>query len=77
MAAPPDHDPASILFLGLGNLLCTDEGLGVALVQALCAEAPFGVRALRGAQVNMPTLMRAMDEVLPLRLALQEMPSCA
>lgn len=43
--------PASILVLGLGNVLCSDDGLGVAAAQALMARGPAFL-ALEGAQVR-------------------------
>ena len=43
-------DGRSLLVLGLGNVLCRDDGLGVAAVEDLCRRyaAPEGVRILDG-----------------------------
>jgi hydrogenase maturation protease len=50
--------PASLLVLGLGNLLCGDDGLGVAAVERLTAsyEAPEGVRVVDGGTLGLSLL---------------------
>ena len=44
------EDRETLLILGLGNLICSDDGVGVAAVDQLCRlyEMPAGVRALDG-----------------------------
>jgi hydrogenase maturation protease len=58
-AARPDR----LLILGLGNLLCADDGLGVAAVQRLwdLYEAPEGVRILDGGTLGLALLPYVED----------------
>jgi|WetSurMetagenome_2_1015567.scaffolds.fasta_scaffold40620_3 hydrogenase maturation protease len=53
----PDS-PAPLLVLGLGNLLCTDDGVGVVAVQALAETriVPEGVRVLDGGTLGLSLL---------------------
>lgn len=48
----------SLLVLGLGNLLCSDDGLGVAAVERLAEswEAPAGARVLDGGTLGLSLL---------------------
>jgi hydrogenase maturation protease len=52
-----------LLVLGLGNLLCGDDGLGVAAVDALARryEAPEGVRILDGGTLGLSLLPYLQD----------------
>ena len=59
----------SLLVLGLGNLLCGDDGLGVAAVQRLAEryDVPAGARALDGGTLGLsllPYLTEAEDVIL-------------
>lgn len=60
--------PASLLILGLGNVLCGDDGLGVAAVELLRRRyrMPEGVRVLDGGTLGLTLLshMRASDDVI-------------
>lgn len=49
---------SSLLVLGLGNVLCTDDGLGVAAVETLVRtyRLPAGVRALDGGTLGLSLL---------------------
>jgi hydrogenase maturation protease len=49
---------SSLLILGLGNLLCTDDGLGVIAVQAIAETRtmPEGVRAMDGGTLGLALL---------------------
>jgi len=51
-------EPASVLVLGLGNVLCGDDGLGVAAVHEIkCRyEIPDGVRVLDGGTLGLSLL---------------------
>jgi hydrogenase maturation protease len=51
-------DRSSLLILGLGNLLCTDDGVGVVAVQAIAASRliPEGVRVLDGGTLGLALL---------------------
>jgi hydrogenase maturation protease len=53
----PDS-PAPLLILGLGNLLCTDDGVGVVTVQALAETriVPDGVQVLDGGTLGLALL---------------------
>jgi hydrogenase maturation protease len=55
--------PASLLVLGLGNLLCGDDGLGVAAVERLAAsyEAPEGARVVDGGTLGLSLLPELED----------------
>jgi hydrogenase maturation protease len=62
-------EPTSLLVLGLGNLLCGDDGLGAAAVSLLDRdyEAPDGVRILDGGTLGLallPHLEDARDVIL-------------
>jgi hydrogenase maturation protease len=50
--------PRPLLVLGLGNVLCRDDGLGVAAVEELCRRyaAPPGVRILDGGTLGLDLL---------------------
>lgn len=58
----------SLLVLGLGNLLCGDDGLGVAAVMRLDQswEAPIGARVLDGGTLGLSLLpyLAAVDQVI-------------
>ena len=62
------EDGASLLILGLGNLICSDDGVGVAAVDQLCRryEMPAGVRALDGGTHGMTLLceFEGVDDVI-------------
>jgi hydrogenase maturation protease len=67
----PEHDPrpVSLLVLGLGNLLCGDDGLGAAAVARLDRdwEAPDGALVLDGGTLGLallPYLEDARDVIL-------------
>jgi hydrogenase maturation protease len=49
---------SSLLILGLGNLLCSDDGLGVFVAQAIAATriAPDGVKVLDGGTLGLSLL---------------------
>lgn len=49
---------SSLLILGLGNLLCTDDGVGVVAVQAIAGTRvmPEGVRAMDGGTLGLSLL---------------------
>jgi hydrogenase maturation protease len=51
-------DPRSLLVLGLGNVLCRDDGLGIAAIEELTRryEAPAGVRILDGGTLGLALL---------------------
>lgn len=53
----------SLLILGLGNVICGDDGLGVAAVQRLARECelPPGVRALDGGTLGLALLAHVSD----------------
>ncbi|HTJ45791.1 MAG TPA: HyaD/HybD family hydrogenase maturation endopeptidase [Kofleriaceae bacterium] len=57
-----------VLVLGLGNLLCSDDGAGVAVVQALASSwgAPKGVRVVDGGTLGMDliAIVAASDRVI-------------
>jgi hydrogenase maturation protease len=57
-AAGPVDEPVPLLILGLGNLLCGDDGLGVSAVERLvdAYEAPDGVRVLDGGTLGLSLL---------------------
>lgn len=62
-------EPTDLLVLGLGNLLCGDDGLGAAAVSRLDQdwEAPEGVRVLDGGTLGLallPYLEDARDVIL-------------
>ncbi len=65
MAAPSS---ASLLVLGLGNVLCADDGLGVAAIERLERQyrIPEGVRVLDGGTLGLALLshIRASDDVI-------------
>lgn len=58
----------TLLILGLGNLICSDDGVGVAAVDRLCRqyELPDGVRALDGGTHGMTLLceFEGVDDVI-------------
>jgi hydrogenase maturation protease len=56
-------EPAELLVLGLGNLLCGDDGLGAAAVARLDRdwEAPEGVQVLDGGTLGLALLPRLED----------------
>lgn len=56
-------DPRSLLVLGLGNVLCRDDGVGIAAVEELCRryEAPAGVRILDGGTLGLALLAHVGD----------------
>ncbi len=60
--------PASLLVLGLGNVLCGDDGLGVAAIESLRRRyrVPVGVRVLDGGTLGLSLLthIRASDDVI-------------
>ncbi len=63
------HDSsASLLILGLGNVLCSDDGLGVAALELLERRhwTPEGVRVLDGGTLGLSLLthIRASDDVI-------------
>lgn len=64
----PSDDRIDVLVLGLGNLLCSDDGAGVAAVQALARRwtAPRGVRVVDGGTLGMDliALVAASDRVI-------------
>lgn len=53
----------SLLILGLGNVLCRDDGLGIAAVEELCRryEAPAGVAILDGGTLGLALLAHVGD----------------
>ncbi|HET7294436.1 MAG TPA: hydrogenase maturation protease [Vicinamibacteria bacterium] len=55
--------PTPLLILGLGNLLCSDDGLGVAAVRRLCEEyaAAEGVEILDGGTLGLSLLPHLLD----------------
>jgi hydrogenase maturation protease len=57
------HERTGLLILGLGNLLCTDDGAGVRVVAALAAgyRLPAGVRALDGGTLGLQLLGELAD----------------
>lgn len=57
-AKVPVDKPVPLLILGLGNLLCGDDGLGVTAVERLldAYEAPEGVRILDGGTLGLSLL---------------------
>lgn len=63
-----ERDPGSLLILGLGNVLCGDDGLGVAAVELLRQqyEAPEDVRLVDGGTLGLALLVqfRATDDVV-------------
>lgn len=63
MAEAPAARPASLLVLGLGNLLCGDDGLGVAAVERLTAsyEVPEGARVVDGGTLGLSLLPELED----------------
>lgn len=65
--AIPDG-PGSLLVLGLGNVLCGDDGLGVAAIESLKRRyrVPVGVRVLDGGTLGLSLLthIRASDDVI-------------
>jgi hydrogenase maturation protease len=64
---PPDPDATlagvSLLVLGLGNTLCTDDGAGPAAVERLLSrwEPPVGVRVLDGGTLGLSLLPLLAD----------------
>lgn len=54
----PFFSPCELLVLGLGNVICTDDGLGAEAVARLAAEweAPPGVRLLDGGTLGLGLL---------------------
>ena len=63
------RDPDSLLILGLGNVICGDDGVGVAAVERLRRrfELPPGARALDGGTLGLALLgefQRAEDVIL-------------
>ena len=65
----PHPGGTGLLILGLGNLLCGDDGLGVAAVQRLVHryDAPAGARVLDGGTLGLsllPWLSEAEDVIL-------------
>jgi hydrogenase maturation protease len=60
--------PVPLLILGLGNLLCGDDGLGVTVVERLAGayEAPDGVRILDGGTLGLSLLpyLEDADQVI-------------
>lgn len=61
-------EDASLLILGLGNVLCRDDGLGVAAIQRLqrTHEAPTGVHVLDGGTLGLSLLpcMQDADQII-------------
>jgi hydrogenase maturation protease len=59
----PASRPTSLLVLGLGNLLCRDDGLGVVVVDGLSRgySAPSGVRFLDGGTLGLSLLPHLED----------------
>ena len=62
-------DAADLLILGLGNVLCADDGVGAAAVARLCRErvAPPGVQMLDGGTLGLsllPLVESARDVLL-------------
>jgi hydrogenase maturation protease len=57
------NEPASLLILGLGNILCQDDGLGVAAVLELLEkyEVPPGVAVLDGGTLGLSLLPHLED----------------
>ena len=71
--------PAPLLVLGLGNVLCTDDGLGVAAVEALARtyRLPPGVRVLDGGTLGLSLLHRfeaGQDAILVDAVGVEEPP---
>ncbi len=62
------ESPRSLLVLGLGNVLCSDDGLGVAAIEQLCRHyrIPERVRVLDGGTLGLSLLshIRASDDVI-------------
>ncbi|MDH3291207.1 MAG: HyaD/HybD family hydrogenase maturation endopeptidase [Gemmatimonadota bacterium] len=62
------RDPGSLLILGLGNVLCGDDGLGIAAVELLRQqhEIPIGVRVVDGGTLGLALLSQfeATDDVV-------------
>ncbi len=63
-----DRDSGSLLILGLGNVLCGDDGLGVAAVELLRQqfETPEAVRVVDGGTLGLALLeqFQATDDVV-------------
>lgn len=64
----PDQTPAKTLILGVGNLLLSDEGVGVRVVERLAAtyELPEGVQILDGGTLGLDLLyyLEGVDNLL-------------
>jgi hydrogenase maturation protease len=62
------NSPASLLVLGLGNVLCSDDGLGVAAIELLGRRyrIPERVRALDGGTLGLALLshIRSSDDLI-------------
>jgi hydrogenase maturation protease len=58
VSAEPAERPLPLLVLGLGNILCSDDGVGVVAVEELrrCYELPEGVTALDGGTLGLALL---------------------
>jgi hydrogenase maturation protease len=65
---PTTGNPGSLLVLGLGNVLCGDDGLGVAAIEMLRSgyRVPDGVRVLDGGTLGLGLLsyIRPFDDVI-------------
>ena len=65
---PITGSPGSLLVLGLGNVLCGDDGLGVAAIEMLRRryQIPAGVRVLDGGTLGLGLLsfIRPFDDVI-------------
>jgi hydrogenase maturation protease len=64
----PSGRPPSLLILGLGNVLCGDDGLGVAATELLCRRyrLPDGARVLDGGTLGLTLLsyIQPSDDVI-------------